>query len=297
MTSRILLFYKFTPLSDPEAIKEWQWDLCERLGLRGRVIVSEHGINATVGGSIKACKQYVKRMKSYAPFKGTDFKISEGLGLDDEGFSKDFPRLSVKHRPEIVSFGAPGELKVDNKGVIGGGTYVEPDQLEKVIEDNPDLVFFDGRNAIEAEIGRFENAVVPPTDTTHDFISILESGEYDHLKDKPILTYCTGGIRCEVLSALMKNRGFTNVMQLHGGIVRYGEKYGNTGRWKGSLTVFDNRQVMDFAGETEIIGVCHKCATPTSLLHNCDDPRCRQRLVTCPDCADSVWCADHAIHA
>lgn len=293
--SRILLYYKFTPIADPEAVKLWQLDLCERLGLRGRILVSEHGINGTVGGTVKACKAYAKRMKQYPPFQGIEWKISEGMGLDENGMSKDFPRLSVKARKEIVAFDAPNELKVDSKGVIDGGTHVRPEDVEKVIAENPDLVWFDGRNAIEAEIGRFEGAVVPPTETTHDFVKLLDSGMYDHLKDKPIMTYCTGGIRCEILSALMKNRGFENVMQLHGGIVRYGEMFGNNGRWKGSLTVFDNREVMDFeGGDVEVIGTCHKCEKSTNQLHNCDEPSCRTRLVTCPECAEGlVACETH----
>ncbi len=293
--SRVLLFYKFTPITDPIAMKMWQWDMCERLKLRGRILISEHGINATVGGTIDACKAYVKRMKQYPGFADIEWKISEGLGTDAEGYATDFPRLSVKVRKEIVAFGAPEELKVDENGIVGGGRHVKPDEVEQIIAENPDLVFFDGRNAIEAQIGRFDGAVVPPTTTTHDFISILESGEYDDLKDKPILAYCTGGIRCEVLTALMKNRGFDKVMQLDGGIVRYGEKFGNTGRWKGSLTVFDNREVMDFpGGEVDVIGSCHSCGQPTGQLHNCDEPSCRARLVTCESCgAHPVYCDAH----
>jgi UPF0176 protein len=101
-------------------------------------------------------------------------------------------------------------------------------------------VFFDGRNAHEAAIGKFKNAVVPNTFTTHDFITELESGKYDDIKDKPIVTYCTGGIRCEVLSSLMINRGFKEVYQIDGGIVKYGEVYGDDGLWEGSLRVFDS---------------------------------------------------------
>lgn len=293
--SRVLLYYKFTPIEDVQAVKLWQLALCESLGLRGRILVSKHGINGTVGGTVEACKQYVKRMKSYEPFKGIEWKISEGMGLDENNMSLDFPRLSVKARKEIVAFGSPDELKVDANGVVDGGRHVRPEEVEQVIAENPDLVFFDGRNAIEAEIGRFEGAIVPPTETTHDFIKLLDAGEYDHLKDKPVLTYCTGGIRCEVLTAMMKNRGFENVMQLHGGIVRYGEMFGNKGRWKGSLTVFDNREVMDFdGGEVATLGRCHVCSEPTKLLHNCDEPSCRVRLVTCENCAQKpVACENH----
>ncbi len=98
------------------------------------------------------------------------------------------------------------------------------------------MTFFDGRNAMEAQIGRFKDAVVPDTETTRDFIRELDSGKYDHLKDQPVVTYCTGGIRCEVLSSLMRKRGFQDVYQIDGGIVRYGETFGDSGLWRVSST-------------------------------------------------------------
>lgn len=236
--SKILLYYKFLPLSDPKAVMMWQRELCERLGLRGRILISEHGINGTVGGDMDACKEYVKKCKEY--FGKMEFKWSEGG-------AEDFPRLSVKVRDEIVAFGAPGELKVDENGVIGGGVHLKPAQVNKLVEERGDeVVFFDGRNAMEAQIGKFKNAVVPDVETTHDFIRELESGKYDWMKDKPVISYCTGGIRCEILSALMKNRGFKEVYQIDGGIVRYGEKFGNDGLWEGSLYVFDKRMHTEF---------------------------------------------------
>ncbi|NKX52074.1 rhodanese-related sulfurtransferase, partial [Arthrobacter deserti] len=217
--NRIVLYYAFVPLPDPEAVRLWQRSLCEKLGLTGRILISKDGINATVGGEISAVKQYVKTTREYPAFRNLDVKWSEGGAAD-------FPRLSVKVRDEIVSFGAPGELKVDENGVVGGGIHLRPEELHALVDARKqagqEVVFFDGRNAFEAQIGRFKDAVVPDVATTHDFIRELDSGKYDDLKDKPVVTYCTGGIRCEVLSALMVNRGFQEVYQLDGGIVRYG---------------------------------------------------------------------------
>ncbi|BDZ54581.1 hypothetical protein GCM10025870_16540 [Agromyces marinus] len=140
-------------------------------------------------------------------------------------------------RDEIVSFGAPGEVRVDASGVVGGGARLSPDALHELVSERGDeVVFFDGRNAIEAAIGRFRGAIVPPTETTRDFVGLLDSGAYDHLKGRPVVTYCTGGIRCEVLSSLMASRGFGEVYQLEGGIVRYGERFGDSGLWEGSST-------------------------------------------------------------
>ena len=157
---------------------------------------------------MRALKRYVRKTRDYPAFKHIDFKWSEGTGLDDEGASLDFPRLSVKVRDEIVSFGAPGELRVDDGGVIGGGTKLTPEGLHELVAERGDeVVFFDGRNALEAAIGRFSDAIVPDVETTRDFVAELDSGKYDDLKGRPVVTYCTGGIRCEVLSSLMVEPG------------------------------------------------------------------------------------------
>lgn len=285
--SKILLYYRFTPISDPKAVMLWQRDLCESLGLRGRILISEHGINGTVGGDIDACKRYIRKTRDYPGFRDMEFKWSEGG-------AEDFPKLSVKVRDEIVAFNAAGEIKVDEDGIIGGGVHLRPEEVNSLVEERgDDVVFFDGRNAMEAQIGRFRDAVVPDVTTTHDFIGELESGKYDWMKDKPVVTYCTGGVRCEILSSLMLNRGFREVYQIDGGIVRYGEKYGNDGLWEGSLYVFDKRGSVDFSDHTAVIGTCAGCGTSTGRTANCPDASCRRQFVVCVDC-DTVPCADHA---
>ena len=247
--------------------------------MKGRIIVSRHGINGTVGGDLPNVKMYARITREYAPFKDIDFKWSEGIG-------DDFPRLQVRVRDEIVTFGVPDELKVDENGVIGGGQHLSPDEVNALVEQRGnDVVFFDGRNAFEARIGRFRNAVVPDTATTPDFVRELESGKYDHLKDKPVVTYCTGGIRCEVLSVIMKNRGFREVYQIEGGIVRYAEKFRDQGLWEGSLYVFDKRLTLDYGRNSPVIGSCDYCTAPTNSFHNCTLGHCRKRTLVCPDCA------------
>lgn len=280
--SKILLYYQFTPIADPKAVMLWQRDLCESLGLRGRILISEHGINGTVGGDINDCKRYIRKTRDYPGFKDMEFKWSEGG-------AEDFPKLSVKVRDEIVAFGAPDELKVDEHGVVGGGVHLKPEEVNELVEARGDeVVFFDGRNAMEAQIGRFRDAVVPDVATTHDFLAEIESGKYDDLKDKPVVTYCTGGIRCEVLSALMIDRGFQEVYQLDGGIVRYGEKYGNKGLWEGSLYVFDKRMHMEFGEDHKQLGQCARCGSATNKFEHCinEDP-CRELVLMCSDCHEN----------
>jgi len=275
---KILLYYKFFPLSDPEAVKLWQKTLCDSLGLKGRILISKHGINGTVGGDIDALKAYIKVTKSYQGFHDTVFKWSDG-GADD------FPRMSVKARKEIVGFQAPDEVEVDERGIKNGGIHLKPHQVHELVEKHGnDVVFFDGRNAHEASIGKFKNAIVPDTNTSRDFIPELESGKYDNLKNKKVITYCTGGIRCEILSSLMKNRGFSEVYQIDGGIVKYGEAYGDDGLWEGSLRVFDDRMTIDFSDSTKTIGSCTHCSGPTNNFENCKEVSCNDLVLICLNC-------------
>ena len=254
--------------------------LCESLNLKGRILISPHGINGTLGGDIQDLKKYVKTTRQYPGFKKIDFKWSEGNG-------NDFPRLSVKTRPELVSFGVPENLKVTEDGIVGGGKHLKPKEVNALAEKlGDDLVFFDGRNAYEAKIGKFKNAVIPDVKTTKDFIAELDSGKYDHLKNKTIVTYCTGGIRCEILTTVMKERGFNEVYQIDGGIVRYGEKYGDKGLWEGSLYTFDGRKTIDFSDETKVIGKCDTCGAATKQFLNCANDFCHRQYLICDSCAE-----------
>lgn len=276
--NKIILYYAFAPVADPKAVMLWQKTLAESLNLKGRVLISKHGINGTLGGEMENLKKYVRATREYPGFGKTDFKWSEGTG-------KDFPRLSVKVRKELVAFTTPDEIKVEKSGVVNGGKHLKPAEVNALVAEKGDeVVFFDGRNAFEAKIGKFKNAVVPDVQTTHDFIAELDSGKYDHLKDKPIVTYCTGGIRCEILSAVMINRGFKEVYQIEGGIVRYGEKFRDKGLWEGSLYVFDNRMNINFSDDAKTIGECEACGGPTSTFRNCSSLGCRDLILLCDSC-------------
>lgn len=283
---KIILYYKFTPITDPDAVRLWQRALCEKLYLQGRILISEHGINGTLGGEIDDLKTYVKETKQYAGFKGTIFKWSEGK-------REDFPKLSVKVRDEIVTFGAKDELKVDEHGVVGGGKHLKPEEVHKLVaERGDDVVFFDGRNAYEASVGKFKNAIVPKTRTTKDFLEELEGDKYQDIKDKPVVTYCTGGVRCEVLSSLMKSRGFKEVYQMDGGIVKYGDKYGDNGLWEGSLYVFDGRMGVKFSDKAKDIGECVHCKGSTSNYENCANVSCNDLVLICDVCKpQATYCS------
>lgn len=286
---KVILYYKFVPVSDPEMTMRWQKELCSRLNLKGRIIISVHGINGTLGGEIENLREYKREMNRSVVFKDIMYKWSDA-GTDP------FPRLSVKVRDELVAFGAPDEIKVDKTGVIGGGKHLKPEALHKLMEEKgDDVIFFDGRNAYEAEVGKFKNAVVPDTKTTRDFITEIESDKYDDIKDKPVVTYCTGGIRCEALSVLMKNRGFKEVYQIDGGIVKYGEAYGDEGLWEGSLHIFDDRMSHRFSDKSKDIGICVHCNANTSRYINCADMPCNRLVLVCDDCQQQTYCKDCSV--
>lgn len=279
---KILLYYKFTPLSDPEAVKLWQKTLCENLNLRGRILMSRHGLNGTVGGDIDDLKAYIRATKQYPGFRDTVFKWSDGA-------REDFPRMSVKARRELVGFkNADDEFEVDENGVIGGGKHLKPQEVNELVEAyGDDVVFFDGRNAHEAKIGKFKDAIVPDTRTSRDFIAELESDKYDGIKDKKVITYCTGGVRCEVISAMMKKRGFKEVYQIDGGIVKYGEAYGDDGLWEGALRVFDGRMTVKFSERAKTIGECLHCGAKTSNFENCANVTCNELALICETCKEN----------
>lgn len=281
---KIILYYKFAPIADPEAVRLWQRLLCEKLSLKGRILISKHGINGTLGGHIDDLRTYAKETKLFMPFKGTQFKWSDGTG-------QDFPRLSIKVRPEIVAFDAANELTVDEQGVVNGGQHLTPQQLHQLVaERGEDVVFFDGRNKHEAAVGKFKNAVVPNVETSRDFKRELDNGVHDNLKNKAVVTYCTGGIRCEILTAMMKNRGFNEVYQLDGGIVKYGQTYKDKGLWEGKLYVFDDRLVTQFSDGSSDIGQCEHCKGVTSQFWNCSNQQCNRLVLLCNACIDKAVC-------
>ncbi len=286
---KIILFYLFTPLKDLNAVLLWQKKLGESNQLTGRIIISKHGINGTLGGPVDKLKTYIKENKLYLPFKDIKYKWSDGG-------NNDFPKLSVKIRSEIVTFGlTDSDLKVTKKGLKDGGKHLSPKEVHKLVESRPkDVVFFDGRNQYEAWTGRFKNAVIPKVNYTREFSSELQKDEYKDLKNKAVITYCTGGIRCEVLTVMMKKNGFKEVYQIDGGIDNYGKTYGDDGLWEGSLYTFDRRMGMKFSSKAKDIAVCSSCNNKTSNYENCANKSCNKLIILCSKCAEnSIFCSSN----
>jgi UPF0176 protein len=203
MTTSVILYYKYVRLEDPGEVHRWQRSICERLGLKGRILLAEEGINGTLAGNPHEVDDYIQAMNESIYFAGITYKR-------DETNYVPFPKLRIRVRPEIVTLG----VDVDPANTA---PKLTPAQFNDLLSD-PDVVLFDARNNYESAIGRFKGAIIPDIKLFKDLPEALAG--YESLKDKTIVTYCTGGIRCEKASALMRAQGFENVYQLEGGIYR-----------------------------------------------------------------------------
>lgn len=266
---RILLYYKYVPVPDPAKEVEEHRRLCQELGLRGRILIGAEGLNGTCSGTPEACDRYKEAMDRHPLFSGISFKESDA---EDHVFRKLFVRL----RPEIVS------LHTDTRPE-DAAAYITPKELHDELEGGEDLVLVDMRNDYEAKIGRFRNAVTLPARNFREIPAHLP--ELLKYKNRNVVTYCTGGIRCEKASAFLKDAGFTNVRQLEGGIVRYCEAYPD-GYFDGALFVFDERRAMRFPGARKktYVSHCEFCGQESDRYIDCAIPSCHLLLLCCESC-------------
>lgn len=262
---KILLYYKYDTIEKPEEFRDEQFDLCESLGIKGRILIASEGINGTISGTTEAIDEYIALTEKAI---GTiEWKVSDNNG-------DAFPKLRVVVREEVVTFRANVDMK--NKA-----PYIEAKELKKLIE-NEEVVLLDARNNYESKIGKFKNALTPDIQNFRDFPEYVKSIE--HLKDKPIVTYCTGGIRCEKASAYLIEQGFKNVRQLHGGIFKYGEQAGGKD-FQGTMYVFDNRiHIPVNSTNPEIISECHHCGVKIARYINCCNAECNKQIICCEEC-------------
>ncbi|MBT4855963.1 rhodanese-related sulfurtransferase [bacterium] len=270
-TGNILLYYKYVEVESPKAIMKWQRELCEELELTGRILIAHEGINGTVGGSIESAQAYIKAMNEHPLFGGIDFKISPGS-------SEYFPRLRIVVKEEICALGvSPEELTVAD-----GGVHLTPEQTHELLSNQPDdLVILDTRNNYESDIGKFDDAIIPDIKNFRDFPQYVEDN-LETYKDKPVLMYCTGGVRCERATAYLKQKGIAKeVYQIEGGIQRYGEKYPD-GFFRGKNYVFDSR--ISVKVNDDVLGSCYICEKPNDDYYNCVNALCNRHFIGCKDC-------------
>ncbi len=279
---QVLLFYKYTDVANPEELAAQVRSLAVEHSLTGRVIVAEEGINATFEGLVADTESFVARFKGDERFADMQIKRSRGTGTS-------FPRLSVKVRDEIVG---TGFTAAEANPRVATAPKMTPEELRAWYEANQDFVVIDMRNNYEFAAGHFKNSVQPNISASRHLPLGLRNIE--SLKDKTVVTVCTGGIRCEKMSAYLMHKGFKNVRQLDGGIHSYMEKYPGKD-FLGTLYTFDQRQTMHFDGDREIVGSCHLCGAQSEDYADCAELSCHLHFIACGECRDesgSVYCSD-----
>ncbi|MFT4547490.1 MAG: UPF0176 protein [Verrucomicrobiales bacterium] len=283
MSYQVLLYYKYTHLDDPETYRAEHLALCEQLGLLGRIIVAEEGINGTVSGEIDATQAYMDAIHADPRTADMWFKIDATQGHT-------FPKLSIKVRDEIVALDL-GDGDLDPKQL--SGKRLDPAAFKQALEE-PDVIVLDGRNDYESALGRFRGAICPDVKNFRDFPDWIRTNLAD-AKDKKILTYCTGGIRCEKLSAFLLKEGFKDVSQLEGGIVAYGkDEVVHGDGFEGQCYVFDQRIAVDVDPDAEPVSVCLRCGESSPRYVNCGYAPCNDQVFLCEGCEQEHgrFCSD-----
>jgi len=261
---QVILYYKFNPVENPENFAKRHKHFCKETGLKGRIYISEEGINGTAAGTQEQIERYKKYLTSIPGFEDTEFKTDEADFIP-------FPKLTCKVRDEIVS------LHIEDVDPQKGGEYLEPAEWKETIENEEDYVMIDVRNDYETKIGHFDGALTPNVKNFYDFPGWLEKADIP--KDKKVLMYCTGGIRCEKFSVVMKQKGWEDVNQLHGGILRYAKEEGGK-HFKGKCFVFDDRLVVPVdESNLEPIARCEITGKPADSYINCANMECNKLFV------------------
>ncbi len=268
---KVLLYYKYVTLEYPKRIVRWQKQICRNLNLNGRILVGEEGINGTLSGKAENVDRYIKIMKEHPQFSDVDFKTSTSD-------TRAFPNLRVVVRKEIVTLG------VDTKEVTptDGGQHLTPDEVHNLLQNKPkDLIILDTRNDYETKIGTFKDAILPDIKNFREFPEYIDK-HLDEYKDKEVLMFCTGGVRCERATAYLNQKKIAKkVYQIEGGIHRYTEKYPD-GFFRGKNYVFDSRIAMKV--NDDILGACDLCKTPCDDYTNCLNALCNKHFICCKEC-------------
>lgn len=259
----VILFYKYVAIQEPEQFAAAQRLLCDSLRLKGRILIAAEGVNGTLAGESAAIDQYVAALRSDPRFADVEMKVSPGD-------ANTFPRLMIKVRQEIVALHAGPEIQAEQHN------HLSPAEWKRMLEEEPDAVALDVRNRYESAAGQFKNAVVCNIEHFRELPDYLP--HLEELRGKKILMYCTGGIRCEKASALLRSRGFSDVYQLHGGIMNYQEQFGNE-HWLGECFVFDQRMTVKVDQGLVQIGGCAHTGRKTSRFVNCLHDPCHRLFI------------------
>ncbi len=271
---QVLLFYKYVDVEPPAVLASWVRERATALSLTGRVIVAEEGINGTLEGLVDDTELFALEFLADPRFADVPIKRSTGTG-------KSFPKLSVKVRKEIVG---TGFSKEEANPCVKTAPRLSPEELRAWYEEQRDFIVLDMRNNYEFASGHFKNAIEPGISSSRHLPLAIR--KLAPLKDKKIVTVCTGGIRCEKMAAYLMSQGFTDVQQLDGGIHTYMEKYPGKD-FLGTLYTFDQRVTMHFGGEREVIGKCRLCGISSERYADCAEQTCHLHFIACDSCRDA----------
>lgn len=267
---RVLLFYKYVKVRNPEEIVKQHLDWCLAKDIKGRVFFADEGVNGTVSATLDNIEKYKSHLKNYPMFNDIWFK-------EDEADEHAFKKMHVRLKNEIVHSALKGT------SLKNGGKRLHPKKLKEFYDSGKDFIIVDARNQYESEIGRFKNAKTSQMKNFREWKQAVE--ELKKHKYKTIVTYCTGGIRCEKASAYMAEQGFKDVYQLDGGIHNFINQFPDT-YWEGGMFVFDERRVVTTNTKEELkhIAKCYFCRKPTTYYINCHNQDCDKLFVCCHDC-------------
>jgi UPF0176 protein len=271
---RVLLFYQYVTIDDPETFAREHLALCHQLELKGRILVAKEGLNGTLSGTVENTQKYMDVVHRDPRFAGMVFKI-------DPADRHAFKKMHVRPRKEIVALKLDDDINPNRLT----GKHLKPETFYKEMQDK-DTVVIDARNNYETQIGHFRNAILPDIETFRDLPGWVDQ-HLSGYKDKKILTYCTGGIRCEKFSGYLLRAGFKDVGQLDGGIVQYGKDPKVRGKlYDGKCYVFDQRisVPVNRTDEDVVVGHCHHCGKSCDRIVNCANPECNRQYICCEDC-------------
>ncbi|MCB1109429.1 MAG: rhodanese-related sulfurtransferase [Chlamydiia bacterium] len=281
----VLAFYTFQPIPEPHReVKRWKRFL-ENLDVMGRIYLNKDGVNAQMSLlGAEAEDFYGWLLKDYPKTEVKVHRCQEHA----------FPKMTVKYREQLAAMDREFDLSQ-------GGEHVSSERWAQMIEErDEDTVILDVRNDYEWDVGHFEGAKRPELKTFREFPKLAEElAKVRDLKKTKVMMYCTGGIRCELYSCLMKEEGFENVYQLDGGIIKYGLEKGNK-HWKGNLFVFDDRLVVPIAEEKNaVISQCSQCQEKVDTYYNCANMDCNALFISCLACAEKMkgCCSSSCIEA
>lgn len=265
MAYSVISFYKYTKVQRPEQLRDKLRKRGQQLNILGRILIGKEGVNGAVCGETQQIELFKKFLKHNQQF--TDLTFREVAAAENV-----YHKLVIRVRKEIVVFGKKVDFRKKAK-------YIAPKELKALLDKKTDAILLDARNTYEVKLGKFKNAITLPIETFREFPEAVKKLKLP--KEKTIISYCTGGIRCEKAATYLKQQGCKNVYQLHGGIIQFMNEFPNT-YFEGNCFTFDDRLTPSF--NVKPITNCDHCGAHSDVMINCHNLDCDKLFICCPSC-------------